>query len=78
MFPKRRTVKSDVDIAITEVTRSGGKAYSVGSKTDPTTERTFGDIGAAKAYFQELVLRRVSSSLRPSKRPRAKREARAG
>jgi hypothetical protein len=78
MFPKRRTVKSDVDIAIAEVTRPGGKAYSVGSKTDPTSERTFGDMGAAEAYFHELILRRVSSGLGSSKRPRSKREARAG
>jgi hypothetical protein len=33
---KHRVVKSDVDLTITEVTRSGGKAYSVGSKTDLT------------------------------------------
>jgi hypothetical protein len=78
MFPKHRSVKSDVDIVISEVTRPGSKAYSVGSKTDPTSERTFGDMGAAEAYFRELVLRRVSSGLRPSKRLRAKREARAG
>lgn len=60
---KRRVVKSHEDITMTEVTQSDGKtiidrAYSVRDRSDPTSTQSFGDMGAADTYFDELVLRR--------------------
>jgi hypothetical protein len=58
-----RVVKLDADITMTAVTQSDGRevinrAYSVRAK-DPTSLKTFCDIGAAETYFEELVLLRL-------------------
>jgi hypothetical protein len=54
-----RVVKSADGISITERTLSDGqkvfaRAYAVASAADPTLNRTFGDMGEAEAYFEEL------------------------
>jgi hypothetical protein len=62
----KRTVKSYQDITVTEVTQSDGegiikRAYSVRVATDPSALRQFSDLGSARDYFDELVLRRLNS-----------------
>lgn len=58
----KRVVRSYEDITLTEVTLSDGRrvinrAYSVRTR-NPPDQRSFGAMGAAGVYFDELVLRR--------------------
>jgi hypothetical protein len=60
----KRILKSYADLRLTEVTLSDGRniierAYSVRS-TDPAEQRSFGDMGSAGAYFDELILHRLN------------------
>jgi hypothetical protein len=61
---ERRVLKSDQDITLTEVAHSDGnkvvsRAYSVRAR-DPTSLKTFDDMGAAETYFEELQLQRLN------------------
>jgi hypothetical protein len=60
----KRIVRSYQDITVTEITQSDRKitnrAYSVRVATDPEALRQFRDLGAARDYFDELVLRRLN------------------
>ena len=62
-YMNKRIVKSYQDRA--EVTQSDGervinRAYSVGVATDPWALRQFRDLGSARDYFDELVLKRLN------------------
>jgi hypothetical protein len=55
-------LKSHGGITLTEVTQSDGRniinrAYAVGNRYKPIEHRTFGDMGSAETYYEELVLR---------------------
>jgi hypothetical protein len=57
-------LKARGDFTLTEVTLSDGRniisrAYSVKGR-DPAEQRSFGDMGSADVYFDELVLSRLS------------------
>ena len=63
----KRVVKSYLDITVAEITQSGGervtnRAYSVGVATDPSALRQFRDLGSARDYFHNLVVRRINST----------------
>ena len=60
----RRILKARGDVHLIEVTQSDGtniisRAYAVATR-DPGDHQTFGDMGTAGAYFDELVLRRLN------------------
>jgi hypothetical protein len=60
-----RILKTHDDIAMTEVTRTDGekvlqRSYCVRAASDPASTKTFEDMAAAAAYFEDLIIRRLN------------------
>ena len=60
-----RILNTHEDIAMTEITRTDGetvlqRSYCVRAASDPASTKTFEDMAAAGAYFEDLIIRRLS------------------